>query len=203
MRIALTYRDIVDMSVAVCFLWDDLFGGPAAESPAERLDPGSREEVVAVAAFTAPELVYRLFREEPFPSDALMFLAHWARVDYLRSGAAMLLVMTKLASAVQGLRQKAASQSGRESVPVQHLLRLEEPAPIEFTTADLKVIWAALGMAGAGYPYPSWYGPLVNRKVAERGRAHPVAREMRGRFKTLYDRINPLLVDEDIPFPPY
>jgi len=203
MRMELTYQDIVDITVAVCFLWDDLFGGPAAESLPERLGPGSREEVVAVAAFTAPELVYRLFREEPFPSDALMFLAHFARVDYLRSAAAMLLVMTKLASAVQRLRQKAASQSGRESVPVQHLLRLEEPAPTEFTTADLNVISTALGVAGAGYPYPAWYGPLVNREVAERGHAHPVAKEMRGRFRVLFDRFSPLLVDEDLPFPPY
>jgi len=203
MRMELTYQDIEDITVAVCYLWDDLFGGPVAESLPERLDPGSREELVAVAADTAPELVYRFFREEPFPSDALMFLAHSARVDYLRSGAAMLLVMTKLASAVQGLRQKAAHASRRESVLARQPLQPEEPVQVEFTTADLNVISTALGMAGAGYPYPAWYGPLVNRKLAERGHTHPVAREMRGRFKTLYDRINPLLADEDIPFPPY
>jgi len=198
----LTYQDTVDIAVAVCFLWDELIGPPAT-LVLDKPGPGLRQAVAALAPLEAPDLISWLIREEPFPSDELALLVHEGRADYLRSGAAILLVMTKLASAVQLVRQKAASQSGSESIAARQLLRLEEPVPIEFTTADLSVISTALGMAGAGYPYPSWYGPLVNRKVAEQGRTHPVAREMRGRFKTLYDRISPLLVDEDIPFPPY
>lgn len=202
MRMELTYRDIADMTVALCFLWDELIGPPATlvlDKPGPRL----RQEAAALAPFLAPDLVSWLIQEEPFPSDELALLAHECRTDYLRSGAAILLAMTKLASAGEVVRQKAVSQSGSESVTTQQLLRLEEPVPVEFTTADLNVISTALGMAGAGYPYPAWYAGLVNEEVAHRGRTEPAAREMRIRFMTLYDRISPFVVDEDVPFPPY
>lgn len=202
MRMELNYRDIVDMTVAACFLWDEVIGPPAT-LVLHKPGPGLGQQVAALAPFAAPGLVSRLIREEPFPSDELALLLHDGPVEYLRSGAAMLQVMTKLASAMQVVRQKAASLLGRESVPAQELLRFEEPIAVEFTTADLNVISTALGMAGAGYPYPAWYAGLVNKEVAHRGRAEPVARETRTRFKTLYDRISPFLDDEDAPFPPY